>query len=151
MRKSSQTATYIIQLQSDTRILLFWALRRNSLVNVLYTVSIQAPLARRDQFWSLLPAVRSHSSLSSTHDAIKNAAPFRQRSPPAAFRHQQLTVVWNLLLQPDSEGPPFIFDTASCSYEHVLVTTPLRSARAGPCGGQWVTTVPNATAVHLCV
>src|SRR3954451_25296185 len=47
-----------------------------------------------------------------------------------AFRPQQLTVVWNLLLQTDSEGPPFIFDTASCSYEHVLDTTPHRSVRA---------------------
>ena len=37
---------------------------------------------------------------------------FRKRSPPAAFRLQQLTA--DLLLQADFEGPPFIFDTASC-------------------------------------
>src|SRR5947209_9797809 len=61
------------------------------------------------------------------HMTRSNAAPFPQRSPPEAFRPQQLTVVWNLLLQADSEGPPFIFDTASCSCKHVLDTTPPRS------------------------
>src|SRR5947209_20180512 len=64
------------------------------------------------------------------HMTRSNAAPFPQRSPPEAFRPQQLTVVWNLLLQADSEGPPFIFDTASCSCKHVLDTTPHRSVRA---------------------
>jgi hypothetical protein len=45
-------------------------------------------------------------------------------STPAAYGCLEL------LLQADSEGPPFIFDTASCSSEHVLDTTPHRSVRA---------------------
>src|SRR3982750_1489891 len=46
------------------------------------------------------------------------------------FDPSSLRLFWNLLLQTDSEGPPFIFDTASCSFEHVLDTTPHRSVRA---------------------
>src|SRR3954468_9978032 len=81
------------------------------------------------------------------HMTRSNAAPFPQRSPPAAFPPQQLTVVWNLLLQADSEGPPFIFDTASCSCEHVLDTTPHRSVRAelphtAPTSDEWRRSVP---------
>ena len=44
---------------------------------------------------------------------------------------QQLTVVGRLLLEAGGEGPSFISDTASCSCEHVLDTTPPESVRGG--------------------
>src|SRR5947209_20342577 len=78
------------------------------------------------------------------HMTRSNAAPFPQRSQPVAFRPQQLTVVANLLLQADSEGPPFIFDTASCSCKHVLDTTPRRSCSSA------VTRMVSVAEVRVC-
>src|SRR5215471_13246684 len=48
------------------------------------------------------------------------------RTFSVTFTTSSLSAVWSLLLQADFEGPPFIFDTASCR------STFLTQPRTGP-------------------
>ena len=77
----------------------------------------------------LMPSVDLFRCLISGSFALVSSIPHMTRSTAhafsvtfttTAFRLQQLTAVWSLLLQADSEGPSFIFDTASCPNDAFL-------------------------------